>query len=89
MSDLPTYECPNCGGTNGYHSGMDPCPPDPSWVPLVRALGEFRHARDYAAKADTDADWAQRHVVEAQGDLLDAIAELLLRQERRPAGAQR
>lgn len=26
------YECPNCHGIDGLHSGMDVCPPNPSWV---------------------------------------------------------
>lgn len=26
------YECPNCHGLDGLHSGMDVCLPDPPWV---------------------------------------------------------
>jgi hypothetical protein len=26
------YECINCHGLNGFHSGMDQCPPTPKYV---------------------------------------------------------
>lgn len=45
---------------------------------LNKALEQFRARRKYAEGADTDYDIAQANVVEAQGDLLEAIVEYLL-----------
>lgn len=45
---------------------------------LAVALTEFRRRREYAKQAYDDHDVAQRDVLEAQSDLLEAIAATLL-----------
>lgn len=32
---MADYECPNCHGLNGEHSGMDECPPEPSNIKMT------------------------------------------------------
>lgn len=50
---------------------------------LTKALEAVRHARQYARTADTDEEQAQQSVVDAQGDLLEAIAQYLIDQPPR------